>query len=63
MFQASLPHPQEALNQDWSGTSILVQPTDITRTQYTKQKVHHIGFIILTRWNPSGIQQLTDQKW
>jgi hypothetical protein len=24
------------LHQDWSGTPMLVQPTDITRTQYTK---------------------------
>jgi hypothetical protein len=49
VFRALLAHPQEALyrwnlvycmrvvswlHQDWSG--ILVQPTDITRTQYTK---------------------------
>jgi hypothetical protein len=46
MFQALLAHPQEVLNkrhlvywvlhQDWSKSSILVQPTDITRTQCTK---------------------------
>jgi hypothetical protein len=52
MFRALLVHPQEALhkqhliysvrvmsvgcNLDWRSTAILVQPTDITRTQYTK---------------------------
>jgi hypothetical protein len=45
MFLALLAHLQEALHkrhlvycvhQDWSGTPILVQPTDITCTQYTK---------------------------
>jgi hypothetical protein len=51
MFRALPTHPQEALHkrhlvycvrvvswlhQVWSSTSILVQPTGITRTQYTK---------------------------
>jgi hypothetical protein len=36
MFRALLAHPQEALQQDWTSTPILVQPADITRTQYTK---------------------------
>jgi hypothetical protein len=27
------------VHQDWSGTLILVQPTDITRTQYTKYRL------------------------
>jgi hypothetical protein len=49
MFRALLSHPQEAihkrhlvycyvswLHQGWSSTPILVQPTDITHTQYTK---------------------------
>jgi hypothetical protein len=51
MVRALLAHPQEVpykalgilracydswLYQDWSGTPILVQSTDVTRTQYTK---------------------------
>jgi hypothetical protein len=39
MFRALLAHPQEAVHkrhQDF--TPILVQPTDITRTQYTRTK-------------------------
>jgi hypothetical protein len=39
MFQALLAHPQESLHKRHSDTSsipILVQPTDITRTQYNK---------------------------
>jgi hypothetical protein len=42
MFGALLAYPQEVAAQglEWkwssSSTSILVQPTDITRTQYTK---------------------------
>jgi hypothetical protein len=45
MFRALLAHPQKALhkhhlvycmNQGWSGTSTLVQPTDITHSQCTK---------------------------
>jgi hypothetical protein len=44
MFRALLAHPQEALHKphlvhcvrDWSSTSILVHPTDITCTQCTK---------------------------
>jgi hypothetical protein len=42
MFRALLAHLQEALykrhllHQDWSGTPILVQPTDTKRMQYAK---------------------------
>jgi hypothetical protein len=48
MFRALLVHPQKVLNkrhlvycvramyQDWSAAPVLVQPTDITSTQYTK---------------------------
>jgi hypothetical protein len=53
MFRALLAHRQEAcyvswLHQDWRGTAvsretsstqILVQPTDITRAQYTKYRL------------------------
>jgi hypothetical protein len=53
MFRALLAHPQEVLHkrhlgvmsvgcyQDWNGTPLQswYQPTDITRTQYTKCRV------------------------
>jgi hypothetical protein len=39
MFRALVAHPQEAMHEQhlvyWSSTPILVQPTEITRTQYT----------------------------
>jgi hypothetical protein len=38
MFRALLAHPQEALQKGRTGLEFptLVQPTDITRTQYTQ---------------------------
>jgi hypothetical protein len=36
MLRALLAHPQEALHKRQLAAPGLVQPTDITRTQYTK---------------------------
>jgi hypothetical protein len=60
MFRALLAHPQEALHKPHlvycmrvmsvgctSSTSILVQPTDITRTQYTKYRSNYFEHYLL----------------